>query len=107
MSSEIFQLRNRGQLSGPFLSAEVTWTLERSECLSSSQDGGMMEGESLLLLSWVSFMLPEYHTTQKNKIILAPKDVCVQRIHQEFFLCQEHGTKVLKCEFTEGASLET
>ena len=67
MSSEIFQLRNRGQLSGPLLSAEVTWTLERSECLSSSQDGGMMEGESLLLVSGVSLMLPEYHTTKKTK----------------------------------------
>ena len=41
----IFQLRNRGQLSGPLLSAKVTWTLERSECFSPSQDGGMMEGE--------------------------------------------------------------
>ena len=50
MPSEIFQLRNRGQLSGPLLSAEVTWLLERSECSSPSQDGGMMEGESLLLL---------------------------------------------------------
>ena len=67
MSSEIFQLRNRGQLSGPLLYAEVTWTFERSEWLSSSQDGGMMEGESLLLLSWVSLMLPEYHTTKKTK----------------------------------------
>ena len=66
MSSEIFQGRNCGQLSGPFLSAEVTWTLERSECFSPSQDGGMMEGESLLLVSWVSFMLPEYHTTKKQ-----------------------------------------
>ena len=106
MSAEIFQLRNRGQLSGPLLSAEVTWTFERSECLSSSQDGSMMEGESLLLVCWVSFMLPEYYTTKKQ-IILAPKDVCVQRIHQEILPCQEHGTKVLKCEFTEGASLET
>ena len=62
MPSEIFQLRNRGQLSGPLLSAEVTWMVERSERFSPSQDGGMMEGESLLLLPWVSFMLPEYHT---------------------------------------------
>ena len=46
----IFQLRNRGELSGPLLSAEVTWTLERSERFSPSQDGGMMEGESLLLV---------------------------------------------------------
>ena len=66
MSSKMFQLRNRGQLSGPLLSAEVTGTLERSECFSPSQDGSMMEGESLLLLPWVSFMLLEYHTTNKN-----------------------------------------
>ena len=66
MPSEIFQLRNRGQLSGPLLSAEVTGTLERSERFSPSQDGRMMEGESLLLVPWVSFILLEYHTTKKK-----------------------------------------
>ena len=65
-----------------------------------------MEGESFLLVPWVSYMLLEYHTTTKE-IILALKGVCVQRIHPEIFHCQGHGIWVLRCEFMEGALLET